>query len=454
MSDLTDQLEAAGQARLAASLCALSGADSDRLALQCAQLDLPLIERLVTTMVRSPAPQARRGQIGVAAADRLGADPAARAEAQAVGEQALRANRVAVVLLAGGQGTRLGFDAPKGTFAIGPVSNATLFGIHAAGVEATRARFGCDLPFLVMTSPTNDAATVAFLEHQVWFGLDPGTVRTFPQGMLPAVDRDTGDILLHAPDRIALSPDGHGGTFRAMGRAAILSDLEERGIDVIMTMQVDNPLMRPADPELIGAHLMARAEMSTLVVAKMVPEERMGVMATVDGHTAMVEYTNLPPELEQARDADGSLTYWAGSTGVHCLDRAFATRIATGQVALPFHRAEKKVPCLEAPDPAEPNAVKFEAFMFDALPLAARTATVEMARDERFAPVKNADGADSPETCRAAMVARAAHWLRQAGVMVPDGVSVEIDPRVAQDADDLLGRVPSDLVIDGPLYLK
>ncbi len=454
MSDLTDQLEAAGQARLAATLQALAGEAHDRLALQCASLDLPLVQRLVDTMVRAPQEAEHRGEIGPAHVDRLRDHPDGRAEARVVGEQALRANRLAVVLLAGGQGTRLGFDAPKGTFAIGPVSNATLFGIHAAGVEATRARFGCDLPFLVMTSPTNDAATVAFLEHQAWFGLDPRTVRTFPQGMLPAVDRDTGDILLHAPDRIALSPDGHGGIFRAMGHAAILGDLEERGIDVIMTMQVDNPLMRPADPEFIGAHLMARAEMSTLVVAKMAPEERMGVMATVDGRAALVEYTDLPPDLEQARDGDGSLAYWAGSTGVHCLDRAFATRIATGQVMLPFHRAEKMVSCVEAPDPAESNAVKFEAFMFDALPLAARTATVEMARAERFAPVKNADGADSPETCRAAMVARAAHWLRQVGVTVPDGVSVEIDPRFAQDASDLLGRVPSDLVIDGPLYLK
>jgi UDP-N-acetylglucosamine/UDP-N-acetylgalactosamine diphosphorylase len=195
--------------------------------------------------------------------------------------------------------------------------------------------------------------------------------------------------------------------------------------------------------------------MSTLVVSKVAPEERMGVMATVDGRTALVEYSDLPAELEAARDPDGRLTYWAGSTGVHCLDRSFATGIATGQVALPFHRADKTV----ATTDGEFAAVKFEAFMFDALPLTTRSATVEMAREERFAPVKNAEGADSPATCRAAMVQRAARWLEQAGVAVPraaDGTSlhaIEIDPAFAQDARDLIGRVPSDLTIDGPLYL-
>jgi len=452
MSELTDQLEAAGQSRLAASLSALTGEAHDRLALQCAALDLPLVERLVRTMVQSTAGDAPLGQIAPAVVDRLADHPGGRSEARAVGEQALRDNRVAVVLLAGGQGTRLGFDAPKGMFPIGPVTNHSLFAIHAAGIAATRRDYGCDLPFLLMTSPGNDADTIGFLQQHAMFGLDPRTVGTFVQGMLPAVDPATGAILLDAPDRLALSPDGHGGIFRAMGRAAVLGDLEERGIDVVMTMQVDNPLMRPADPEFIGAHLMAQAEMSTLVVAKTGPEDRMGVMATVDGRTALVEYTDLPKDLEQARDADGALTYWAGSTGVHCLDRAFATRIASGQIDLPFHRAQKKVPTVHEPDPQAPNAIKFEAFMFDALPLAARTATVEMARDERFAPVKNAEGADSPDTCRAAMVARASRWLTSAGVTVPEGAVVEIDPRFAQDAADLHGRVPADLVIDGPVY--
>ena len=452
MSELTDQLEAAGQSRLAASLSELSGDAHGRLALQCAALDLSLVQRLVQTMVRSPQGQAHSAEIGPATVDRIADHPDGRAEARAVGEQALRDNRVAVVLLAGGQGTRLGFDSPKGMFRIGPVTLHSLFAIHAAGIGASRRDYGCDLPLWLMTSPGNDAETVAFFEKHAMFGLDPRTVSTFVQGMLPAVDPTTGDILREAPDQLTLSPDGHGGIFRAMGRAAVLGDLEERGIDVIMTMQVDNPLMRPADPEMIGAHLMAQAEMSTLVVAKTSAEERMGVMATVDGRTALVEYSDLPKDLEQAHDTDGALTYWAGSTGVHCLDREFARRIATGEVELPFHRAEKRVATVDDPDPQAPNAVKFEAFMFDALPLAARTATVEMAREERFAPVKNAEGADSPDTCRAAMVARASRWLQSAGVTVPHGAVVEIDPRFAQDPADLRGRVPTDLIIDEPVY--
>ncbi len=257
MSELTDQLEAAGQSRLAASLSELSGDAHGRLALQCAALDLSLVQRLVQTMVRSPQGQAHSAEIGPATVDRIADHPDGRAEARAVGEQALRDNRVAVVLLAGGQGTRLGFDSPKGMFRIGPVTLHSLFAIHAAGIGASRRDYGCDLPFLLMTSPGNDAETMAFFQKHAMFGLDPRTVGTFVQGMLPAVDPTTGDILREAPDQLTLSPDGHGGIFRAMGRAAVLGDLEERGIDVIMTMQVDNPLMRPADPETIGAHLMA-----------------------------------------------------------------------------------------------------------------------------------------------------------------------------------------------------
>jgi len=457
-----DALESAGQQRLADSIRDLPEDQANTLLLQVASIDLPLVERLVRELVREPAEHAA-GSIGPAEVDRLPADDAGRAhrrEAFEAGEQALREGRVAVVLLAGGQGTRLGFDHPKGMFPIGPVSNCPLFEVHAAGVGATRRRYGCDLPFLLMTSHVNDRETREFFEHELLFGLQPESVTTFVQGMLPAVDPVTGDILRETPDCLALSPDGHGGIFRALGHAAILGDLEERGIDIIMTFQVDNPLMRPADPELIGAHLLARAEMSTLVVAKAAPEERMGVMASVDGRTALVEYTDLPADLEAARDEAGDLLYWAGSTGVHCLDRAFATRLATGEAPLPFHRADKRLATVDDPDPQASNAVKFEAFMFDALPLAARTATVEMAREERFAPVKNADGPDSPATCRAAMVDRAARWLQAEGATVPRGADsasafpIEIDPRFAQDAADLHGRIPSDFAVDGPLLLR
>ena len=463
MSDaVIDALESAGQQRLADSIRDLPEQQANTLLLQVASIDLPLVQRLVRELVREPAEHAT-GSIGPAEVDRLPVDDAGlarRREAFEAGEQALREGRVAVVLLAGGQGTRLGFDHPKGMFPIGPVSNAPLFEVHAAGVGATRRRYGCDLPLLLMTSHVNDRETRDFFEQHMLSGLQPDSVTTFVQGMLPAVDPSTGDILREALDRLALSPDGHGGIFRAMGHAAMLGDLEERGIDTIMTFQVDNPLMRPADPEFIGAHLLARAEMSTLVVAKVAPEERMGVMAAVNGRTALVEYTDLPAELVAARDDAGGLLYWAGSTGVHCLDRAFVTRLARGEAPLPFHRADKRVATVDDPDPQAPNAVKFEAFMFDALPLAVRTATVEMAREERFAPVKNADGPDSPATCRAAMVDRAARWLEAEGATVPrgsDGASefpIEIDPRFAQDAADLHGRIPPDFAVDGPLLLR
>ena len=172
-------------------------------------------------------------------------------------------------------------------------------------------------------------------------------------------------------------------------------------IRTICTFQVDNPLLRLARPELLGHHALAEAEMSNLAIRKLGPGERMGVFATVDGRTALVEYSDLPEELAEKRDPDGDLVFWAGSPAVHCLEVGFVERLtAPGGSGLPFHRADKKVPhvgrdgTLVQPD--APNAVKFEAFIFDALPLAERTVTVESLRSEDFSPIKNAEGADSP----------------------------------------------------------
>jgi len=286
----------------------------------------------------------------------------------------------------------------------------------------------------------------------------------FVQGTLPAVDRETGQVLLEAPDAIALSPDGHGGLLRALRREGILDELRERGIRTICTFQVDNPLLRLARPELLGHHALAEAEMSNLAIRKLGPAERMGVFATVDGRTALVEYSDLPEDLAEKRGPDGDLVFWAGSPAVHCLEVGFVERLTGGGGGLPFHRADKKVAHL-GPDgtlvqPDAPNAVKFEAFIFDALPLADRTVTVESLRSEDFSPIKNAEGADSPATARRDLNREYARWLELVGVEVPrdaDGDpadDLEIDPRVAMDPEELAGRLPSGLTrIEGPTVL-
>ncbi|MDX6646716.1 MAG: UDP-N-acetylglucosamine/UDP-N-acetylgalactosamine diphosphorylase [Miltoncostaeaceae bacterium] len=405
-------------------------------------------------------------RLGPADVIRLPRDEACRRawrEARDAGETLLRQGKLAAVLLAGGQGTRLGFDGPKGAFPFAPVTRRTLFHHHAAKVAAIRARYGCELPLYVMTSPQNDAETRALFEAEERYGLPEGTLAFFVQGTMPAVDLETGAVLLEARDRLALSPDGHGGLLAALRRAGVLDELRERGIETILTFQVDNPLLRLARPELIGHHALRRAEMSSVVVSKRTPEERMGVVATVDGRTAVVEYSDLPDELANRRAPDGSLELWAGSIAVHCLQRTFVERLTEGGVALPFHRAEKRVAHVTLDgariEPERPNAVKFETFLFDALPLAERTATVESERSEEFSPIKNASGADSPETARRDLNRLYGRWLSEAGVAVPcdvEGdpiVDIEIDPRLALDAEELAERLPPGLDIAGPTVL-
>ena len=454
------RLRAAGQDALAEALERLDGPARARLEAQVAELDLDLVSDLVARLVGGEAPPAPP-EIGPAEVVPIPADEAARArerEAREAGEELLSAGRVAAVLLAGGQGTRLGFEGPKGVFPFAPITGRTLFAHHAAKIAALRARYGAELPWYVLTSPQNDAETRAAFAREEGYGLAPESVRFVEQGTMPAVDRRTGAILREAPDRLALSPDGHGGLLAALRRHGVLRELSERGIGTIATFQVDNPALRPARAELLGHHALAGAEMSSVAVRKLSPGERMGVFATIDGRTGIVEYSDLPDELAERRDAAGELVFWAGSIAVHCLEVGFAERLTGGGPSLPFHRAVKRVPYVDADgtrvEPDEPNAVKFETFLFDALPFAERTVTVEAAREDEFAPIKNAGGDDSPESSRRALNRLYARWLEAAGVAVPrdeDGepVDLEIDPRRALDADELRASLPAGFAITG-----
>jgi UDP-N-acetylglucosamine/UDP-N-acetylgalactosamine diphosphorylase len=460
-----DRLRAAGQEELAAALEGLDGAARARLEAQVEALDLELIAGLVERLVNGGDEGAPAGAIAPADAIPIPADDAARArerEAREAGEELLRSGGVAAVLLAGGQGTRLGFEGPKGAFPFAPITGRTLFHHHAAKIDAIRRRYRTELPWYVMTSPQNDAETRRIFAEADHYGLAPGSVRFIEQGTMPAVDRATGAILREAPDRLALSPDGHGGLLAALRRHGVLDELRERGVRTIATFQVDNPALRVARPELLGHHVLAGADMSSVAVRKIGPEEKMGVFATIDGRAGIVEYSDLPDELARRRNPDGELTYWAGSIAVHALEVAFAERLTGGGPSLPFHRAVKKVPHVDAEGrpvtPSEPNAVKFETFLFDALPFAERTVTLESAREDDFAPIKNAEGADSPESARRALNRLYARWLEAAGVSVPRGddgepVDLEIDPRRALDAEELAASLPPGLTIDGPTAL-
>ena len=379
-----------------------------------------------------------------------------RKEAVECGDQAIRDGKIGMILVAGGQGTRLGFDQPKGMFRIGPVSNRSLFAMHADSLRGAMRRYGISIPMYVMTSPATDVPTRDFFESHHRLGLRLDELVVFCQGTMPALDVSTGKILMESASRIALSPDGHGGIVSALDRQGILKSATERGIEHFFYAQVDNPLVRACDPALIGYHLLSRSQMTTQVVQKRFGKEKVGNVVSIDGRTHIIEYSDLPDEAAGRTGPDGQLSLWAGNIAVHVLDLAFLAASAQNASGLPFHRAIKQVPFLKddgtIKKPAKPNAIKFERFVFDLLPMAERTMVVEGDAAEVFAPVKNAEGAptDTAATTRSAIVAQHKRWLESAGVTVGPNAQVEINPNWALDADEVRMKIqkPSGILID------
>jgi UDP-N-acetylglucosamine/UDP-N-acetylgalactosamine diphosphorylase len=347
------------------------------------------------------------------------------------GEATLRAGQVAVLLVAGGQGSRLGFDKPKGMFPIGPVSGMSLFEIHALKVLALRRRYNAQIPFLIMTSAATHDDTVAFFEEHKHFGLDDVTF--FQQGMMPALDLATGEPLLEAPGKVFMSPNGHGGTLTALADTGLLKQMKARGIGHFFYFQVDNPLVDIADPAFVGRHLETESDASSKVVIKERPEEKVGLFALIDGRCGMIEYSDLPKQLAEARTADGPLLYRAGNPAIHIFSLAFLEKVTSGSTRLQYHLAKKKVPYYDSKTktmitPSTENALKFELFIFDALPQAERWLAVTIPREDEFAPVKNAEGVDSPATAKAMIIALAQRKLQARGIKIMQDVPVEIQP--------------------------
>jgi UDP-N-acetylglucosamine/UDP-N-acetylgalactosamine diphosphorylase len=297
-----------------------------------------------------------------------------------------------------------------------------------------------------MTSAANDSATRDFFKSSNFFGLNESDVIFFVQGMMPAFSME-GKMLLEARDSHALSPDGHGGSLRALHKGGALADMRRRGVEHLSYFQVDNPLVQCADPLFLGLHDLSGSEMSSKTISKAHALEKVGNFVMGDGKLQVIEYSDLPKELALKTAEDGKPLFNAASIGIHALRVAFVERLnAAGRLALPWHRAEKKVPCLDEGGnpikPATPNAVKLEQFVFDAIPLAQNAMVFETQRGEEFSPVKNADGEDSPATCRRDQIRRSARWLTEAGVKIPmksgepDAV-LEISPLYAADAAEL-----------------
>ncbi|MHC5022404.1 MAG: UTP--glucose-1-phosphate uridylyltransferase [Planctomycetota bacterium] len=372
---------------------------------------------------------------------------------RAAGEDLIRAGRVAAFTVAGGQGTRLGWNGPKGTFPATVVTGKPLFRVFAEQILAASQKYGARIPWYIMTSPLNDASTRAFFIDNNCFGLPRRDLFMFPQGTLPSLDVTRGRLLLETTGSLAVNPDGHGGSFRALHESGAIEDMLARGIEHISYFQVDNLLCRVIDPLFIGLHATApdsSAEMSSKAVPKASPEERVGVFARAGGRTAVIEYSDLPETLARERDADGRLRFDGGNVAIHLVAVPFAQRVATSNHGglLPLHRADKIVPFIdpktgERVEPTEANAVKLELFVFDALAVAESSIVYETRRAEEFAPIKNTRGDDSPQTAHQLESDRNGSWLESKGVSVArdaDGhvnAQIEISPLTALEADDL-----------------
>ncbi len=459
---LLDELAAHGQEQLLRFWDELEPARRESLAVQIGHLDLPLLAQLFRREPDTDAIRAMAARAASPPAIRLDAarDRFAPEEARQRGQEALAAGEVAGVLVAGGQGTRLGFDRPKVMYPIGPVSRHTLAQILIEKLLAVGSRFGVRVPLAVMTSPATHEPLQRFLAENNRFGLPEDDLLLFRQGTMPAVNAETGKVLLAAKDQLALSPEGHGGMLAAITGGGVLDELARRGVRTLFYFQVDNPLVQFGSPEFLGYHRLAGSELSTQVIAKQSPLDRVGNVVEVDGRLRVIEYSDMPDNVAERRASDGSLAIWAGSIAVHLIEVSFLQRMAGLASALPFHRAHKKVAHLSEDGrlvkPSEPNALKFERFIFDLIPSARNALVVEIDPAQGFAPLKNAPGAaaDTPEHVRAAMVAEHRRWLAAAGAEVADDVRVEISPLFALDAEMLAAKVAPGTQVTRDTYFQ
>jgi len=317
------------------------------------------------------------------------------------GIEAIKAGKAAAVLLAGGQGTRLGFDKPKGMFNIGVDRDLFIFECLINNLMKVVDEAGCWVPLYIMTSEKNNEDTVSFFEEKNYFGYNRDYVKFFVQSMAPSTDFN-GKIYMESKSRISSSPNGNGGWFSSLVRAGLLDDIREKGVEWINIFAVDNVLQQIADPLFIGAVISTGSQSGSKVVSKAGPEEKVGVLCLEDGMPSIVEYYEMTDEMLNLRNEDGSLAYNYGVILNYLFNVEKLVEIMDRN--LPLHVVKKKIPYMDengnSISPAEPNGYKFETLVLDMVHMQDSCLPYEVERSREFAPVKNATGVDSVDTAR------------------------------------------------------
>ena len=326
------------------------------------------------------------------------------AEFKELGLKAIREGKVGAVLLAGGQGTRLGLDRPKGTLNIGVAKELYLFEQLLRNLMDVTDEAGVYVPLYIMTSNINNADTTAFFEEHDYFGYPKDYVKFFVQEMVPACDYE-GRIYMESQTEVAMSPNGNGGWFSSMVNAGLLSDIKERGIEWINVFAVDNCLQRIADPMFVGATIAYGCESGAKVVRKAAPDERVGVLCTEDGKPSIAEYYEMTEEMATARKENGDLKYGFGVILNYLFSEKKLEQIADAR--MPIHVVEKKIPYMDVDGtfvkPEQPNGYKFETLVLDMVHRMDDCIPYEVVREREFAPIKNLHGVDSLDSARELM---------------------------------------------------
>ncbi len=395
--ELFNVLKEHGQEHIFEAYQKLDDTGKEKLAAQIERIDWSIVE-----MAGHKELAQERGKLEPLSALEVTEIEQNKAKYEGIGLDAIRAGKVGAVLLAGGQGTRLGSDGPKGKYNIGLTKEVFIFERLIRNLLDVTDKAGCFVPLYVMTSDKNHEETTAFFEEKQYFGYPKDFVKFFKQEMAPSVDFQ-GKLYMESADSLSLSPNGNGGWFYSMAVTGVLKDVKARGVEWLNIFAVDNVLQRIADPVFVGATIDSGCVSGAKVVRKADPEEKIGVLCLEDGRPSIVEYYEMTEEIINSREADGELSYNFGVILNYLFRVDQLEEIANQKMAV--HVVEKKIPYMdekgELVKPESPNGYKFELLVLDMIHMLPNCLSYEVVRDYEFAPIKNKTGVDSVESARA-----------------------------------------------------